>query len=129
MNNLTIIGRITKDLELKNVGSKNTAMVQFNVAVNRSYKNADGNYPVDFFRCTAFGNQAETINKYFKKGSMIALSGAMQNDVYDGKNGEKHDSWQLHVEKFYFCGSNNKSNEKSTEPKMTPIAQDDNMPF
>lgn len=128
MNNLTIIGRITKDLELKNVGSKNTAMVQFNVAVNRGYKNAKGGYDTDFFRCTAFGNQAETINKYFKKGSMIALSGAMQNDVYDGRDGEKHDSWQLHVEKFDFCGSTSKG-EKSDEPKMTPVAQDYNMPF
>lgn len=128
MNNLTIIGRITRDLELKSVGSKNTAMVQFNVAVNRNYKDADGNYPTDFFRCTAFGNQAETINKYFKKGSMIAVSGAMQNDKYDGKDGEKHDSWQVHVEKFGFCGSNGKSTEKSDEPKMIPI-QDDSFPF
>lgn len=127
MNNLTIIGRITKDLELKNVGSKNTAMVQFNVAVNRGYKNAKGGYDADFFRCTAFGNQAETINKYFKKGSMIAVSGAMQNDKYE-KDGATVDSWQLHVEKFDFCGGNNKGSEKP-EPKMTQIAQDDGMPF
>lgn len=128
MNNLTIIGRITKDLELKNVGSKNTAMVQFNVAVSRSYKNAKGEYVTDFFRCTAFGNQAETINKFFKKGSMIALSGAMQNDKYE-KDGASVDSWQLHVEKIDFCGLNNKSNEKSNEPKMTPVADQSELPF
>lgn len=127
MNKITILGRITKDLELKHFGEKNTARVQFGMAVNRKYKNSKGEYDVDFFNCVAFGNQAETMNKLLKKGSQIILSGSMYNDKYE-KDGKNIDNWKFHVDEFYFCGSNSKSTEKSDEPKLAPIA-DDSCPF
>ena len=128
MNKHFITGRITKDLELEHFGEKNTAKLQFGLAVNRKYKNSKGDYDVDFFNCVAFGTVAENIAKFFKKGSFILLEGAMQNDKYESKEGKMVNNWQYHAEGFEFCGSANKG-EKSDEPKMTPIAQDDSMPF
>ena len=126
MNKHFITGRITKDLELEHFGEKNTAKLQFGLVVNRKYKNSKGDYDVDFFNCVAFGTVAENIAKFFKKGSFILLEGAMQNDKYENKEGKTVNNWQYHAEGFEFCGSNNKG-EKSDEPKITPIAQDDGM--
>ena len=127
MNKHFITGRITKDLELEHFGEKNTAKLQFGLAVNRKYKNSKGDYDVDFFNCVAFGTVAENIAKFFKKGSFVLLEGTMQNDKYENKEGKTVNNWQYHAEGFEFCGSANKT-EKS-EPKMTQIAQDDGMPF
>lgn len=135
MNNIIIVGRITKDLELKNVGSKGTPMVQFNVAVNSEFKDEDGNKETDFFRCVAFNVTAENIAKYFKKGSPIGLVGSMNNRKYMGKDGEKKDNWTLNVRQFDFVGGSSKNNEQHTSSydkrndiEMKPIADTD-LPF
>ena len=92
------------------------------------YKNSKGDYDVDFFNFLAFGTVAENIAKFFKKGSFILLEGAMQNDKYENKEGKTVNNWQYHAEGFEFCGSANKG-EKSSEPKMTPVADQTDLPF
>lgn len=129
MNKHFITGRITKDLELEHFGEKNTAKLQFGMAVNRKYKNSKGQYDVDFFDCVAFGATAENIAKFFKKGSPILLEGAMQNDKYKNKEDKTVDKWQYHVEGFEFYSSANKGSEKSNEPKLTPVAEQTDLPF
>ena len=85
MNKVTLIGRITKDLELKHIGEKNTANVKFNLAVD-NYEN--GQKGADFIPVTVWGKQAENLCKYCAKGSQIAVNGALKIRSYD-KDGVK----------------------------------------
>lgn len=85
MNKVTLIGRITKDLELKHIGEKNTANVKFNLAVD-NYEN--GQKGADFIPVVVWGNQAENLCKYCGKGSQIAVNGALKIRSYD-KDGVK----------------------------------------
>ena len=73
-NGVHIMGRITRDLELRHTQS-GTAVCQFCVAVTRSFKDANGEYQSDFIDCVAWRNSAEFITKYFSKGALIALDG------------------------------------------------------
>lgn len=85
MNKVALIGRITKDLELKHIGEKNTANVKFNLAVD-NYEN--GQKGADFIPVTVWGKQAENLCKYCGKGSQIAVNGALKIRSYD-KDGVK----------------------------------------
>ena len=85
MNKVILIGRITKDLELKHIGEKNTANVKFNLAVD-NYEN--GQKGADFIPVTVWGKQAENLCKYCGKGSQIAVNGALKIRSYD-KDGVK----------------------------------------
>ena len=89
MNKCVIIGRVTKDIELKQLSSGGS-VVEFSVAVKRSFKNANGEYESDFFNCVAFKNTAELISRYVKKGDMIAIVGRLQTRNYTNKEGMLH---------------------------------------
>lgn len=86
MNKIIIIGRITKDIEVKTT-QKDIKSCQFTVAVNRNFKNKDGNYDADFISCKAFRNTADFIGKYIKKGNLVCVEGSLQTGSYekDGK--------------------------------------------
>ncbi|BBM88417.1 single-stranded DNA-binding protein [Spirochaetota bacterium] len=83
MNQVTIIGRITKELELRQVGGDKT-LLTFSIAYNDSYGD---NEHTSFFDITAWGRQAEVIAQYFKKGQRIAVVGRLKQDRYEAKDG------------------------------------------
>ena len=87
MNKVILIGRITKDLEVK-LTSNQTKYVNFTIAVDRKFKDADGNKQTDFINCVAWKQTADFISKYFKKGSRIGVSGSIQTRSYE-KDGQK----------------------------------------
>ena len=87
MNNVSLTGRITRDPELKNTPSgKNYIM--FIIAVDRGYKDAQGNKLSDFIPCVAWNSQAEFISKYVKKGNLIEVTGNIQSRSYQNQQGE-----------------------------------------
>ncbi len=82
MNSISIVGRLTKDPVFKEAkGKKGVDYCYFTVAVNRPFKNKDGEQEADFFFCKCFGNRAEFIDEYFSKGEGIALVGEMRLDI------------------------------------------------
>lgn len=87
MNQVVLIGRITKDPELRYTQSGN-AVVSFIVAVDRDYKDEQGNTPTDFISCVAWRSQAEFIANYIKKGYLMAISGSIQTRSYNNQQGE-----------------------------------------
>ena len=88
-NSVSLLGRITKDLELKKVGEDN-CVVNFNLAINRVTKN-DADHPeVDFIPIVAWGKTAENIAKFFSKGDRIGVSGRLQSRVYEDKDSGKN---------------------------------------
>lgn len=105
MNQVIMKGRLSRDPEINFTSSTNKKIAGFSIAVQRNFKNAEGNYDADFFNCTAFGNTAELIEKHFFKGSEILLTGRLQNRSWDDNTGTKHHATDIIVDRVEFCGS------------------------
>ena len=129
MNRIIIIGRNTKDIELRQTTSGSSA-VEFSIAVNRAFKNANGEYESDFFNCVAFSKLAETISKYVKKGDQIAIEGRLQTRSYTNKEGRKINVTEIIVENIEFLQT--KKDEAPAEPKweeIDPFKENNDLPF
>ena len=109
MNKVILMGRLTRDPEVRySQGASQTAVARFSVAVDRRFKR-EGEPDADFFNCTAFGKQAEFIERYLHKGTKIVLSGRVQNDNYTNKEGQMVYSVRIMVEEIEFAESKNAS--------------------
>ena len=109
MNKLILMGNLTRDPEIRYSQGSNMAIARFSIAVNRRFPR-EGEPDSDFFNCTAFGKQAEFVEKYFHKGSRMLLSGRVQNDNYTNKNGEKVYSVRIIAEEVEFGSSKSDDN-------------------
>ena len=125
MNKAVLVGRLTKDPELRYAAGSDTAVCKFTVAVNRMKKDE-----ADFINCVAFNKTAETIANYLVKGRKIAIAGRIQTDSYTAQDGTKRYTTDVVVESFEFCDSSNKSNSSnnSIDDDVTPV-EDGDMPF
>lgn len=103
MNKVILMGNLTRDPEIRySQGENSLAIARFSIAVNRRFAR-QGDTDTDFFNCTAFGKQAEFVEKYFRKGSRMLLTGRVQNDNYTNSNGEKVYSVQIIAEEIEFA--------------------------
>jgi single-strand DNA-binding protein len=89
MNKVELIGRLTKEPEIK-LTSNQTQYCNFTVAVDRRFKDANGQRQADFINCVGWKNTAVFIQKYFHKGNKIGVVGSIQTRSYDDQNGQKH---------------------------------------
>ena len=103
MNKVILMGRLTRDPEVRYGGANNTAIAKFSLAVDRRFKR-EGQPEADFFNCTAFGKTGEFVEKYLRKGTKVVLDGEIQNDNYE-KDGVKHYSTQIIVNTLEFAES------------------------
>jgi len=128
MNQIIIHGRLTRDPETKTVSVKNetTTVCKFSVAVDRTF--GEG---ADFFNCQAWGKTGEIVDKFFNKGKEIIVSGSMECNPFDGKDGKKVYPWQLNVARIEFCGSKKDSAGAAPNlPDGIELAEDDDdIPF
>ena len=109
MNRVILMGRLTRDPEVRySQGANNMAIARFSIAVDRRFKR-EGEADADFFNCTAFGKQAEFVEKYLHKGVKILLEGRIQNDNYTNKDGQQVYSVRVMVDNLEFAESNNAS--------------------
>ena len=109
MNKVILMGRLTRDPEVRySQGASQTAVARFSVAVDRRFKR-EGEPDADFFNCTAFGKQAEFVERYLHKGIKIVLSGRVQNDNYTNKDGQMVYSGRIMVDEIEFAESKNAS--------------------
>ena len=109
MNKVILMGRLTRDPEVRySQGANQTAVARFSVAVDRRFKR-DGEPDADFFNCTAFGKQAEFIERYLRKGIKVVLAGRIQNDNYTNKEGQMVYSVRVMVDEIEFAESKNAS--------------------
>lgn len=137
MNKVVIIGRFTRDPEIKyTTGENATATARFSLAVNRRFKNKEGNYDADFINCVAFGKTAEFIEKYFTKGMAIGITGRIQTGSYTNKEGQKVYTTDVVVEETEFVESKNKgtsdnvpNNNANSNSDFEEVISDDEMPF
>ena len=131
MNIVSLIGRMTKDVELRRTG-EDKAVAHFRLAVNRDYKNEQGEYEADFINCVAFGKQGEIISKYVHKGDKFAVVGRLKTGDYEADGGKKVYYTDVIVEKFDFLERKKQTEDTSenSSGEFEPIEGDDEqLPF
>lgn len=107
MNKVVLMGRLTRDPEIRySQGENALAIARFSLAVDRRFKR-QGEAEADFFNCTAFGKQAEFVERYLKQGTKMLIVGRVQNDNYTNKEGQKVYSVQIMVDEMEFAESKN----------------------
>ena len=113
MNKVIMMGRLTRDPEVRySQGANQTAVARFSIAVDRRMKR-EGEPDADFFNCTCFGKQAEFVEKYLHKGIKVVLSGRVQNDNYTNKDGQMVYGVRVMVDELEFAESKNASGNAS----------------
>ena len=123
LNHITVMGRLTKDPELRRTGS-GVAVASFTVAVDRDFGGKDGGEKeTDFIDCVAWRQTGEFVSKHFTKGRMIAVSGRLQIRSWTDKDGNKRRTAEIVADSAYFCGDKNNSDLPS-EAAAKPTAQD-----
>lgn len=106
LNNISLVGRITQTPELK-ITQNQKYICSFTVACSRS---SNGQKETDFIPCLAVGKTAEFVNKYFQKGTMMALSGRLQTRKYQDKNGNNRTAFEVFATDVNFCGGKSDGN-------------------
>ena len=132
MNKVILIGRLTKDVDFRK-GDNDKVSARFNLAVNRRFKNANGDTEADFPSCVAFGKTAEFIKNYFKMGSAIAITGRIQTGSYE-KDGAKVYTTDVFVDEAEFVeskgnGGSDNAKADTKAPETSASEEDDDLPF
>lgn len=138
MNKVILMGRLTKDPEVRYLQGKNaTAVARFTLAVNRRFRSEDAS--ADFISCVAFGKNAEFIEKYFRQGTKALITGRIQTGSYTNREGQKVYTTDIIVEEQEFAESKKANGGNDSVPLNIPENQegymnipdgiDDELPF
>ena len=144
LNRILLMGNLTRDPQLSYLPSQ-TPVVEFGLATNRKYKTKEGEQKeeVCFVDCRCYGRQAETINKFFRKGRPIFIEGRLQLDTWTSQDGQRRSKHRVFVESFQFLGSPDRSGgapgeqdsgareayNGSEQPSSPAANQEDDIPF
>lgn len=117
MNNVSLVGRLTRDIELRYTNT-GTAVANGNIAVNRQFKNQEGNYDADFINLVMFGKTAEIMANYVKKGHQVGIEGRIQSGSYE-KDGKRVYTTDVVVNQFTFIDNRNSSEKPNSQQPNT----------
>ena len=133
LNRVVLIGRLTKDPELRYTPN-GVAITNFTLAVERNFKNAQGEKETDFFNCQVFKQLAELCANYLAKGKLASIDGRIQIRTYNDKDGQKHWVTEIIGENVQFLSPKGESSQ--TEASGSPgskfgheVNLDDDIPF
>lgn len=124
MNKCELVGRLTKDPELK-LTSNQTAYCNFTIAVDRRFKDSNGQRQADFINCVAWKQTATFVQKYFHKGNRIGIVGSIQTRQYEGNDGAKHFITEVIVDEAEFVES---QTQTAPAPQTQTEPTQDNAP-
>ena len=127
MNKVVLIGRLTKDPELRYTPS-NVPTTTFSLAVNRNFTNQNGVREADFINIVVWRKQAETAKKYLSKGSLIAIEGRIQTRNYDGADGKKVYVTEVVADNYEFLESKGQRANNNIETYQTETYENEDMP-
>lgn len=125
LNNVILMGRLTRDVELRYAQGSDRAVGRFSLAVERDYKAEGRDRETDFINCVAFEKTAEFIDKYFKKGSMIAIVGKIQTGSYTNRDGVKVYTTEVIVTNVSFTGESKQQTQQQAAPQPQYASQAD----
>lgn len=118
INNVTLVGRLTRDPELKYTPS-NIAITTFNLAVNRNFKGVNGEREADFINCMIWRKQAELLAEWCKKGNLVGITGRIQTRSYDNQQGQRVYVTEVVAETFQLLEKrDNSANQSNIEEQM-----------
>lgn len=122
LNCVTLMGRLVADPEVRTTNS-GKSVANFSIAVERSFAKAGEQRQTDFINIVAWESQANFISRYFGKGSMIAIQGAIQTRNYEDKDGNKRTAFEVLAREVSFCGSKNESSPATGAAPAQPTYQ------
>ena len=113
MNKVELIGRVTKDIELRYTANTQKAVAKFTLAVNRMKKDSGA----DFISCTAWGKTAEIMEKYVHKGDRVGVTGRIQTGSYEGRNGKVYTTDVIVEELDFLEKKQSNPQQANTQPQ------------
>ena len=120
INRVTLVGRLTKD---PNFIESQVAVANFTVAVNRTFKNKNGEQEADFINVVTFRKQAENVNNYLSKGSLVGIDGRIQTRNYENKEGQRVFVTEVVADSVQFLEPKSQQNKpQQTQAKDNPFA-------
>ncbi|HEM5005244.1 TPA: single-stranded DNA-binding protein [Streptococcus suis] len=131
INNVVLVGRMTRDAELRYTPS-NQAVATFTLAVNRNFKNQDGEREADFINCVIWRQQAENLANWAKKGALIGITGRIQTRNYENQQGQRVYVTEVIAESFQLLESRGQQSTSQEGPfgNSNPMdIQDEDLPF
>ncbi|MCG8484283.1 MAG: single-stranded DNA-binding protein [Clostridia bacterium] len=117
MNSVILIGRLTKDPELRYIAESGKAVATFTLAVNRPFSKED---KADFFRVVVFGKSAENCANFITKGRLVGVQGRLQNNNYETQAGEKRYTTEIIADRVEFLESRNAQAQRSEQRNNSP---------
>ena len=111
INNVVLVGRMTKDADLQYTAS-NIAVATFNLAVNRNFKNNNGEREADFINCVIWRQQAENLSNWAKKGALVGITGRMQTRNYENQQGQRVYVTEVVADSFQLLESRNTQEQR-----------------
>ena len=126
MNKVILMGRLTRDPEVRYGGANNSAVARFSLAVDRRFKRDGDEQTADFINCVAFGRQGEFAEKYLKQGTKIAVTGRIQTGSYTNKDGQKVYTTDVVIDEQEFAESKGAASgsQGGYEPQAAPSPED-----
>ena len=141
LNKCVLMGRLTKDIEIKTT-TGGTTIGRTTIAIDRRFQRQSEERQTDFINILCFGKTAEFAQKYFGKGNMMCVVGSIQTRSWDGKDGKKNYATEVIADEVNFCGSkketavsgantasNNYAPAENSNDGFMPIDDDDKLPF
>ena len=129
MNSVILIGRTTKEPELKILANSGTAVANFNIAVDREFQVKGKDKMTDFFNIVIFGKTAEYAANYLKKGKLCAVKGSIQNRTYETKEGEKRYITEIVVDRLQILEWEKEQNNAKENNYTEAQIDDEDLPF
>lgn len=126
MNKVFLIGRLTRDPELRYTSS-NIATATFSLAVDRNFTNQNGEREADFINIVVWRKQAENVKNYLTKGSQVAIDGRIQTRSYDGQDGQKRYVTEVVADNVQFLGT--RASNNSSDNNAVPAFNDNATPY
>lgn len=123
LNNLSLVGRVVRDVELRYTPS-NVAVATFTLAVNRTFKNENGEREADFINCVMWRQQAENLASWAKKGALIGITGRIQTRSYDNQQGQRVYVTEVVAEQFQLLESKGQGNQTQQRQQAQQQAPD-----
>ncbi len=127
MNRVSLVGRLTKDPELRYIPNSGTPVASFNLAIDRDYKKKDGTVQTDFIPIQIIGKSAELCANYLEKGRLVALNGSIRVENYKDQEGNNRTFTKVSSTKVQFLDYK-KSDNLQKEPQFKAV-DDDDIPF
>ena len=129
INNVVLVGRMTRDAELRMTQS-NTAVASFTLAVNRPFKNQNGEREADFINCVIWRQAAENLANWCKKGALVGITGNIQTRNYENQQGQRVYVTEVLANNFQLLESHNQQQSSNNPPANNPMdISDEDLPF